>query len=766
MAIRTFADDLRERSDEELTTLFTLRPDLLSPIPSDISAVAARALSIPSITRALDSLTKFELDIFFAASALDEPINPSQLISLTDKSSQAVLEKIWSMALIYQDGTKYRIPIPVRTALPDEPHGLGPKAVIKSEYELLAKAPKESLAILDRLTWGTPRGQVSNIKSPGPALGWLIDNDFLAVIDSHTVALPRELSIHLRGNKIFKTLNNIPPIPSEKIENQVEIDNHAIANITDLLRWIEELAQAWADDAPHHLKTGGVGIRDIKNTAEHLGISEFLLSFLAEISFQSDLIGVSSAGEILPTQKFDLWSTFDPEEKWSLLVNAWVRSVRAIGLIGKSESRMVAPLSSDLDRPQLSSIRKMLFEMLLTYSDLKWSAEEILQHMEWSAPRKYSSEFIEWTLREMEIFGITGGGQLSSFGRTYLQQLLPEVSSPVEQSTKKPVKKKAAASTAKEKAKDKKSTELGINQAFPEPVDYILLQSDNSAIAPGPLTRELSDLLGIVADIESRGGATVFRFNEQSIRRALDHGKSGDEILEFLSKRSKTPLPQPLEYLIKDTSKRHGKIRVGTAHTYIRSEDEATMNEILHNKNLLFLQCQKIAPTVLITQIEPDEVMNALRENNYLPARENQSGLLVSSPRSRRLTGRSLFTARSQSAYTQEAFRTFDNEEVDGELNSIDRAIRILRTTAKARAVAPHDLPRTTANETLALLQECIEEGATVIVGYADTNGGVSERIVDPISVSQGTLSARDHANGREEKFRIPRITGVIRYTD
>ena len=271
----------------------------------------------------------------------------------------------------------------------------------------------------------------------------------------------------------------------------------------------------------------------------------------------------------------------------------------------------------------------------------------------------------------------------------------------------------------------------------------------------------------MVADIESRGGATVFRFNEHSIRRALDHGKSGEEILEFLSKRSKTPLPQPLEYLVKDTSKRHGKIRVGTSHTYIRSEDEATINEIVHNKNLLFLQFQKIASTVLITQSEPDEVMTALRENNYLPAGENQSGLLVNSPRSRRLTGRSLFTARSQSSYAQESFKAFENgEAIDGELNSIDRAIRILRTTGKARAVAPHDLPRTTANETLALLQECVEEGATVIVGYADTNGGVSERIVDPITVSQGTLTARDHANGREEKFRIPRITGVIRYSE
>jgi hypothetical protein len=322
-------------------------------------------------------------------------------------------------------------------------------------------------------------------------------------------------------------------------------------------------------------------------------------------------------------------------------------------------------------------------------------------------------------------------------------------------------------STVKKADVTKSGAGFGINEAFPEPVDYILLQSDNSAIAPGPLTRELSDLLGMVADIESRGGATVFRFNEQSIRRGLDHGKTGDEILSFLTQRSKTPLPQPMEYLIKDTAKKHGRIRVGTATTYIRSEDEVIINEIMHNKNLLFLQVQKIAPTVLITQTEPDETMMALRENNYLPAGENQSGILLSAPRSRRITGRSLFTAKSQSTYPAEIGKLFEGADSENDdAPTIARAIRILRTTSKAKAFAPHELPKTSANETLAILQQCIAEEAVVIIGYADTNGATTERILDPISISQGTLIARDHATHREERFRVPRITGVIRHEE
>ena len=63
-----------------------------------------------------------------------------------------------------------------------------------------------------------------------------------------------------------------------------------------------------------------------------------------------------------------------------------------------------------------------------------------------------------------------------------------------------------------------------------------------SAIAPGPLEHEISQALAMMAEIESRGGATVYRFTEATIRRALDHGKTGDEIKTFLAKTSKTPM--------------------------------------------------------------------------------------------------------------------------------------------------------------------------------------------------------------------------------
>jgi hypothetical protein len=136
--------------------------------------------------------------------------------------------------------------------------------------------------------------------------------------------------------------------------------------------------------------------------------------------------------------------------------------------------------------------------------------------------------------------------------------------------------------------------EIGIDTDLPKPVDHILIQSDNTAIAPGPLEHDIARDLSAVADIESRGGATVYRFSEASIRRGLDHGKSGEEIRTFLVKTSKTPMPQPLEYLIADVAKKHGKLRVGNTASFIRCEDTSLIAQIMSDKRLDVLSLRRL----------------------------------------------------------------------------------------------------------------------------------------------------------------------------
>jgi predicted DNA-binding transcriptional regulator YafY len=68
-------------------------------------------------------------------------------------------------------------------------------------------------------------------------------------------------------------------------------------------------------------------------------------------------------------------------------------------------------------------------------------------------------------------------------------------------------------------------------------------------------------------------------------------------------------------------------------------------------------------------------------------------------------------------------------------------------------------IPRTTANETLDILNKNLNR--TLSIGYADNNGGVSHRIIDPQQISNGVLLAKDHGTGELQTFKIIRITGV-----
>ncbi|NEB85267.1 helicase-associated domain-containing protein, partial [Streptomyces anulatus] len=197
-----------------------------------------------------------------------------------------------------------------------------------------------------------------------------------------------------------------------------------------------------------------------------------------------------------------------------------------------------------------------------------------------------------WTLNEAELLGVTGRGALSSQARALLDEG-PDA---------------AAARLA---------------PLIPEPLDHVLLQADLTAVAPGPLERPLAEMLSVLADVESKGGATVYRFTPGSVRRALDAGQAAADLHAFLAAHSRTPVPQPLSYLIDDVARRHGHLRIGAASAYVRCDDEAVLNEILADRRSTGLRLRRLAPTVLAAQADPGSLLEALRDMGYAPAAES-----------------------------------------------------------------------------------------------------------------------------------------------
>ena len=544
--------------------------------------------------------------------------------------------------------------------------------------------------------------------------------------------MPREVAIALRGGKVHKEQRVNAPEASYTFtaKDRKNINSAAIANITTFLRWVEEVLNFWAQDPPTALRSGGLGVRDLKALALHIGVDESCAAFVAELCYISALLTIDPDDRILPTTNFDIWLTQRPSDKWLTLVSAWLSTSRVSGLAGNEDSKNVAPLGPELDRVNAASVRSLVLSLLQDHRDGAITPDSMVAIASWHRPSKriggIHPSHILFTLRESEWLGVTGQGVISDYGLALVKQ------GSLEQ----------------------------IDSDLPEDVDHILIQSDNTAIAPGPLAQEIAQAMALLADVESRGGATVFRFTDSTIRRALDHGKTGDEIARFLKATSKTPMPQPLEYLITDVAKKHGKLRVGSTTSFIRCEDQSVIVAILSDKKLDGMGFRRIAAEVLISELEVDDAVNVLRNAGYLPAVEDSKGILLSGTR----------IMRSQSKARP--------PRIVGEIDTptdivLEGAVRVLRTGEKSShrqstlrnisSSALGELPRSTANETLELLSHHLTHSAdkSLSIGYADNNGLISHRIVDPLKLSAGTLVARDHATGEITTFRIARITGV-----
>ncbi len=728
MEMRSFSDYLRSIDDPAFLALFTARADLITPVPPDIASLAVRACSAPSLARAIDSLNQWQFQVLEAAASLNEPFSIKALTVITDKAASGALTHLISVGLIYPSDDGMRLPSQLRDVIGNEPAGLGPASMVKLKLADLEGAPADAKKVLDRLVWGPPRGSIGDIKNPGPGVAWLLERKFLVPLDQRTVILPQEVGIYLRGGKTHKENLISPPVLSGTKRDERQVNLAAIANISTVLRWVEELLNFWAEEPADALRAGGLGVRDLKIIANHLGIDESCAAFITELAYLTSLISIDADDRIMPSNKFDVWLMQTPADRWQVLASAWLITSRVSGLVGRAETKNVAALGPELDRVNAARVRALTLSILEENPLLAPDSPSFNALIAWRAPARRNSssqeDFSAWSLREAEWLGITGQGAISKYGVGFLR-----------------------------------GEELKIiNDDLPKTVDHILIQSDNTAIAPGPLEHEISQQLAIMAEIESRGGATVYRFSEATIRRALDHGKTGDEIKAFLIKSSKTPMPQPLEYLIADVAKKHGKLRVGNISSFIRCEDTALIAQIMNDKKLDVLALRRIAPEVIVCDHDATDAMRILRESGYIPAAESANGLLLTGQRS----NRALTKPRPP--------RIIGEIELPSQ-DLLTTALRSIRTGEKSshkqtrlRQVASEALgalPRSTANETMDLVIRFIQEEKSLSIGYADNNGAVSHRIIDPIRVSAGALIARDHATGEVQSFRIPRITGV-----
>lgn len=511
---------------------------------------------------------------------------------------------------------------------------------------LLAGAPEESREVLDRLVWGPPYGQVT--ADPAARLRWLLDRGLLLPTAPGTVVLPREVALHLRGGRAHRVVEPRPPALEVTGTHRPQVvDATAAGQAYTALSTVEELLKDWDEGGPTVLRAGGLSVRDLKRTAVALGVSEPVAAFWVELAYAAGLL--ASDGEAderyAATPAHDEWLEQPAAERWARLAHAWLTATRTAGVVGgrDAKDRTLSALGPGLDRSAAPEVRHRVLTLLAGLPEgASPAAASVLERLRWERPLRGPQQdddlrgrLATWALSEAEMLGVTGRGALSAHGRALLGAPEPKKSPSADgdggggPGDKLPVHHVPVAleplSPAEQITASAAAARL-LAPMLPEPLDHVLLQADLTAVAPGPLRRPLADMLGLLADVESKGGATVYRFTPGSVRRALDAGNAASDLHAFLAAHARTPVPQPLTYLIDDVARRHGHLRVGSASAYVRCDDDAMLNEILADKRAAGLRLRRLAPTVLATQADPATLLDGLRAMGFAPAAESAEG--------------------------------------------------------------------------------------------------------------------------------------------
>ncbi len=620
---------------------------------------------------------------------------------------------------------------------------------------LLKTAPENTDTMLARFSAG-PVGAIPKALRPAQMVrpdaspvDWLLARGLLIPLDGEHVELPSDVALVLRGHVVIRGFSTSAPSPALKTISAARRSNAALGSIAEVLRLVTELLAQVRDQPLATLRAGGVGVREVRRLADSLRIDPERTTLLLELAALSGLLVLD-----VDTSHWQLsdrgWMQRPREEQWLWLATSWLQSDRAPSLVGQSIPRRagaagvsgavsaagtgavgaagaggtgpINALAAEAHRPDAPVLRQQTLAIMAELADEVeqqtgddgvpvLDADSIAQRFHWRQPRlaRRLRRLLPGFLAEAELLGLTGSGSLTRVG------------------------------AALARGESEQALEL-LRTSLPPALAHVLLQADLTAVAPGYLSPELSTELNLLAEAEGQGPATIYRFSAASIRRALDAGQDAERILDFLGRHSATEIPQPLRYLVEDTAARHGRLRVGGAASYLQSDDDAMLAELLETPSLEHLGLQALAPTVFVSRAGPREVALALRELGLAPALADTDEAVVRVGRQAPAPARPAPAARP--ARTEE---------------DVAAQLATLRSRPSSGPASTEAAPQLG----LEILRKAIRLKSLVHISLVDGMGNQEQQILVPLSVSGGRVRVYDPRHEMERVVSIHRVMDV-----
>ncbi len=340
-----------------------------------------------------------------------------------------------------------------------------------------------------------------------------------------------------------------------------------------------EVLRAVAEVPARLLARGGLGLPESKRLAVAAGCELEELPALVDLLERADL--VASVGGALRATAAGAAAVAggaagSPAARWRVLAEGWLQALPP-GLAALLTERVEAP----------------------------WSAA-LLDLITWLYPAGGDALRERLRLRgaQAERLGLVVEGWPSILGRTLLS-----------------AGAEAAADT--------------LVPLLPPEVDRVYLQHDLTIVSPGPLAGAVDSRLRRLADLESAGLAGRYRLSAESVSRAIALGESAESLLTFLAGCSLTGVPQPVQYLIEETARRFGAVRVGSldaadaaslgaagARTVVRSDDAVLLEAVTVDSATASLGLRRVDARRVVSRLDPEVVLATLLEARYPAAGE------------------------------------------------------------------------------------------------------------------------------------------------
>lgn len=272
-------------------------------------------------------------------------------------------------------------------------------------------------------------------------------------------------------------------------------------------------------------------------------------------------------------------------------------------------------------------------------------------------------------------------------------------------------------------------------------VEKVLIQSDLTAVATGPIEPRVHHILRRYAVVEARGQGTVYRIDADTIEASMQSGLSPEDVLAELAEISVEALPSTLEFLVNSTATKLRRVRVAGARAVLIVDDPVDLDVILSDQAMLPAGLERLAPTVAIAQLGPERTMHLLEAGDH-------HALLHSATAPARR--RRVITQSEPEVNVRRRPRV-----TDGHLGEY---IRILRSSPTGVSE-----PAST-DEPLGLmdrLREAAEAKTRVLIRIADSQG--RERTVEmlPATLNAGRVRGTVTSTGAEASLSIARIISV-----